>query len=145
MAVEHLRGFFGGDLAVDIKTPRIRQFILEMQDKEYSNASINRYLAALRRMFNLMNEEDDMVPTPHFPMLKEDNVRQRMIELPDLEHLLSLLPDYLRLPIEFAGYFGWRKGEFRSLEWRDVSLDACEMRLRPENSKNATGRVVALH
>jgi integrase len=143
-AVKHLQEFFGGELAVDIRPPRIREFIRVKQEERYSNASINRYLSALNRMFNLMIEDEVLEVAPKVPKLEENNVRQGTVGPRDFERLLSFLPSYLRLPIEFAYLCSWRKGEFRSLEWRDVNLGACEIRLRPENSKNKTARVIPL-
>jgi integrase len=44
-----------------------------------------------------------------------------------------------------SGYLsGWRKSEIASLTWQDVDLMGKVIRLRPENSKNGTGRVLAL-
>jgi integrase len=150
-AVEHLHGFFGDDLAVDIKTPRIREFIKAMQKvrtrrlpKGYSNAAINRYLSALKRMFHLMIQDTLLETAPYVPMLEENNTRQGTIEPGDFERVCQFLPDYLRPAAEFAYLCGWRKGEVRSLEWRDINLAVPEIRLRPENSKNKTARVIPL-
>lgn len=142
--VAHLRRFFGDHLAVDTKTPRIRQYSKAKQDEGYSNASINRHLAALRRMFNLMIQDEVLESMPHFPMLEENNVRQGTVEPADFERLCQCLPGYLRSAAEFACLSAWRKSEIRSLEWRDVSLAAREIRLRPEHSKNKTPRVIPL-
>ena len=40
---------------------------------------------------------------------------------------------------------GWRVSEMRGLEWRDVDLAGRVIRLRPELSKNKTGRVLPLN
>lgn len=44
----------------------------------------------------------------------------------------------------FLYYSGWRVSEMRGLEWRDVDLPGRVVRLRPELSKNKTGRVLPL-
>jgi integrase len=142
--IKHLRGFFDDDLAVDIRTPRIRQYIRVKQEEGYSNGTINRQLAALRRMFSLLIEDELLESMPHFPMLPEADPRQGTIEPADFARVVSLLPEYLRLPAEFAYISAWRKGEVRTLEWRDVNLSAREIRLRPANSKNKTARVIPL-
>ncbi len=58
----------------------------------------------------------------------------------------SILHDTLRHdsrePVAFLYYSGWRVGEIRSLEWRDV--DESVIRLRRENSKNGKGRSLPL-
>jgi integrase len=143
-SVEHLRSFFADDLAIDIKTTQIRQFIEAKQNEGYAKASINRYLSALKRMFNLMIEDEVLEAAPHVPMLEENNVRQGTVEPGDFGRLLACLPDYLRNPVEFLYRSAWRVGEMRKLEWRDLSLTAKELRLRPEFSKNKKSRVVPL-
>jgi integrase len=65
----------------------------------------------------------------------------------DHESFLALrdaLPDYLKDPVAFLYYAGWRVSEMRGLEWRDVDLPGRVVRLRPELSKNKTGRVLPL-
>src|SRR5207253_771078 len=46
--------------------------------------------------------------------------------------------------LDFGYHSGWRRGEILTLEWRDVDRAAGIIRLRPELSKNAEGRVLAL-
>ena len=46
--------------------------------------------------------------------------------------------------VRFGYYSGWRKGEIAGLEWRDVDMTARVIQLRPELSKTAEGRVLAL-
>jgi integrase len=58
--------------------------------------------------------------------------------------LREALPAYLRDPISFLYFSGWRVSEMRQLEWRDVDLAGKVVRLRPENSKNKDGRLLPL-
>ena len=51
--VNRLRKTWTGRKAVTITVSEIRQFIKAMQVEGYANATINRHLAALKRMFNL--------------------------------------------------------------------------------------------
>ena len=51
-------------------------------------------------------------------------------------------PDYLKDPVAFLYLSGWRSGEMKSLEWRDVGAEA--IRLRAEKSKNKKPRVLPL-
>src|SRR6266498_600456 len=50
LSKRHLTSFFGLDKAVDITTARAREYIALRQREKASNASINRELAALKRM-----------------------------------------------------------------------------------------------
>ena len=51
-------------------------------------------------------------------------------------------PDYLKDPVACLYLSGWRSGEMKSLEWRDVGAEA--IRLRAEKSKNKKPRVLPL-
>ena len=68
--------FFESYRASEITTPRIREFLAERQQKGVPNATINRSLALLRRMCTLAFEDGNLRVVPHFPMLKENNVRK---------------------------------------------------------------------
>jgi integrase len=54
------------------------------------------------------------------------------------------LPTDLADLATFAYLTGWRKGEVKHLEWRDVDLRANLIRLRAEHSKNKRPRLVKL-
>jgi site-specific recombinase XerD len=51
--IKHLENTFGLDRALDITTDRINAHIAQRQDSGAKNATINRELAALKRMFSL--------------------------------------------------------------------------------------------
>jgi hypothetical protein len=60
----------------------VRQTIarFDQQGRGLANASINRSISALRRMFNLTLEDGTLREIPHFPMLKEATQRQGFFE-----------------------------------------------------------------
>ena len=66
------------------------------------NGEINRELAALKRMFNLAFQAEQITRKPHIPMLEENNARQGFFERAAYEAVLVRLPDYLRPPVTFA-------------------------------------------
>src|SRR5216683_1126627 len=112
LSISHLRTFFGFDRAIDITTDRIKAYA--------ANASINRELAALKRMFSLAVEDGRLSHSPYIPTLEEDNARQGFLDHAAFVALTANLPDYLRDPVTFLYLSGWRLGEMRALEWRDV-------------------------
>jgi site-specific recombinase XerD len=68
----HLTEFFGFDRALDITTDRIRAYISKRQDESASNATINRELAALKRMFPLAYRPVKSRPSPpYIPALRK--------------------------------------------------------------------------
>ncbi|MBV8134764.1 MAG: tyrosine-type recombinase/integrase [Deltaproteobacteria bacterium] len=144
LSVRHLRGDFALDRAVDVTTDRIKKYITSRQRDGAANASINRELSALKRMFKLAVESGRLRFAPHVPMLEENNARQGFVDHSLFLILLEHLPAYLKDPITFLYLSGWRLGEMRELEWRDVELAGKVVRLRPEISKNKDGRVLPL-
>ncbi|MGE5305363.1 MAG: site-specific integrase [Alphaproteobacteria bacterium] len=77
-------------------------------------------------------------------MLRENNVRTGFFEANEFLALRDALPVYLRPMVTFAYYTGWRKGEILDLRWSQVDLQEKIIRLNPEQSKNGTGRLVAI-
>jgi integrase len=144
LSIRHLEKVFGTDRAMEIRTDRIKSYISKRQDEGASNASINRELSALGRMFSLAIEAEKLVYAPHVPRLEENNARQGFLDHGSFLTLQEKLPEYLKDPIWFLYLSGWRKGEMQSLEWRDVDLPGKAIRLRAENSKNKRPRFLAL-
>ena len=144
LSIRHLTTFFKTHRAPDITTDRIRTYISKRQGEKAANASINRELSALKRMFSLYIEAGKLSVKPHVPMLEEANARQGFLSHDDFLKLRAELPEYLRDGIEFLYRSGWRVSEMKTLEWRDVDLANKVIRLRPEVSKNKRGRLLPL-
>jgi integrase len=142
--VERLRVVFGFDRALDITADRIAAYAVQRLEDGMAPASINRELAALRRMFSLAVKAGKLGHRPHVAMLAEENARQGFLEPADFAAVRAHLPAYLSDAATFAYLTGWRKGEVRTLEWRDVDLSADVIRLRAEHSKNKRPRLLAL-
>jgi integrase len=119
LSISHLRKFFG-DRAVDITTDRIKAYAADRQKSKAANARINRELAALKRMFSLAVEDGRLSHSPYIPTLEEDNARQGFVDHGAFVSLRANPSEYLRDPITFLYLSGWRLGEMKALEWRDV-------------------------
>src|SRR5512132_1536941 len=75
--LKHLDDFFKGFKAIEIRGSDVLEYIAKRQEEGAANSSINRELAALRRMFSLARQGEDWVYSPHIQQLDEsDNVRQ---------------------------------------------------------------------
>ena len=146
LSVNRLREYFGGWKVHSISTPSIRQYIERRLGAGACPASINRELAALKRMFNLGNQcTPPKVPVvPHIPMLKENNVRTGFFEEGEYKALMAEAAEHIRPIIAFAYVTGWRKAEILGLKWNQVDLKERTVRLNPGMSKNDEGRVVFL-
>jgi integrase len=82
--------------------------------------------------------------SPYIPTLEEDNARQGFVDHSAFVSLRTNLAEYLQDPISFLYLSGWRLGEMKTLEWRDVDLAGNVVHLRPEISKNKDGRLLPL-
>jgi hypothetical protein len=78
----HLEPAFGAMKAAKLETKHIESFIDQKQSAGYENASINRYLSALRRAYTLGTEALPplVYSTPKISKLEEDNVREGFLE-----------------------------------------------------------------
>lgn len=141
----HLTPFFGGKRAKDISAADVQAFVAKRQADEATNGEINRELAFLRRGFNLGLQSELVIRKPAIRMLKEAAPRAGFFEQTEYEALLAKLPDYLRPPITFAYWTGWRiYSEILTLTWDQVDLQEGTVRLFAGTTKNGEGRVVAL-
>ena len=145
---KHLKGHFEGTLVTRITDSHIVKYIENRISEGAANATINRELAALKRMFNLgahrRPPKVDMTQVPHIKMLKEDNVKKGFFEYDDYLIFLKALPEYLKGPVMFACKTAWREEEVISIEWKQVDLKEGAVRLEPGETKNGKGRTVYL-
>ena len=145
-SVARLKDFFDGYRVPEITTPRIQSYIEKRLEDKKSNATINRELAALKRILNLgLQQTPPKVDrVPHISMLKENNVRKGFFEHNDFLALRKALPSYLQGFVTFAYKTGWRVSEIINLKWAQVDLDNNIVRLESGETKNNEGRTVYL-
>jgi integrase len=142
--VDHLKNYFGGMKATEIDTSRIRIYIKGRIEAGAKASTINRSLSALRRMFSLAVEAGKLDSKPHFPMLKERNVRTGFFTDDDYYALRAKLPPHLVAPVTVGYRFGLRKGEVLRLTWDRINLKEATLKLERSDTKNEKGRTVFL-
>jgi integrase len=142
----HLTPFFGGMRALDITTDCVRAYSVKRQEQGARSSTINRELAALKRMFNLATEmtPPKVVRVPYIPMLRESNVRKGFFEHEEYIALRSDLPSHLRPVLTFGYYTGARLGEILHLRWSQVNLNSRTAYLEPGTTKNDQPRTIPL-
>jgi integrase len=146
-SVKYLKEFFGGMKATEVTTDKVKTYIEKRMEDEMSNASINRELAALKRMFHLGAQctPPKVNLIPYIPMLKESNVRKGFFENGEYLALREALPEDLRPIVTFGYHSGWRKAEILGLTWDKVDLKEGTLRLDPGETKNEEGRTLYMN
>jgi len=141
-----LREAFGRFRACRITSEHIRGYIVRRQLEGLANGTINRELAALKRMFQLASQQTPSLvgPTPHIPHLQENNVRQGFFTEDEYKVLRGVLPDHVKVPLIMAYWTGMRAGEILKLQWDQLDLERGLLRLEPGTTKNNQGRLVPL-
>jgi integrase len=139
-----LMAYFGDCRAHNVATDNVKKYVVQRLDEGAANATINRELAALKRMFNLGLQAGKIQRKPYIPMLKENNARQGFFEHGEFVAFRNSLPEYFKPVVTFAYYTGWRKQEILSLKWNQVDLNARTVRLDVGTTKNDKGRLVIL-
>ncbi len=170
-SVNHLKEVFEGMRVCEITTTVINRYIedrkkctcaecdnkFELQDgcpacgsenvdSGAANATINRELAALKRMLNLGARQTPpkVDRVPYIPMLKENNIRKGFFEHSEFLALRDALPPHLKSFVTFAYRFGWRDTEISGLTWNQVDRIQGIVRLEVGETKNDKARTVYL-
>jgi len=144
-ALSHLEDFYGeGFPVVNLGDPQVEAYVQEREGEGAANATINRELSALRRMFNL-GERSNLVAPGKAPdvsrhMLNEDNTRRGFVTEAEFQRLREGLPPRLQPLVETAYVTGWRKGELLSRDFEHVDFEHGWLRLEPGETKSGEGR-----
>jgi len=140
-SVRHLSKYFGGCRITNITTANIRSYITRRQEEGAANATINREMRALGRMFTLAIEAEKIRHKPHVPHLEEDNVRQGFFEEEAFQSVLRHFSEEVKSVATFAYITGWRiPSEVLPLPWAQVDFKGGVVRLEPGTTKNREGR-----
>ena len=140
----HLKPFFGVLRAIDVTSELIARYVDARQRQSASNATINRELAALKRMFRLGNQATPakVQRMPAFPHLKEDNVRKGFLDDAQYRKLVEGTELWFRALVECGRTYGWRVSELLNLRVSQIDLAQRALRLEPGTTKNTDGREV---
>jgi len=138
----HLGPWFGGMRAVNVTSEQIARYIDQRRTEDAAPATINKELAALKRMFNLGRKSTPpkVVVVPAFPHLAENNVRQGFLEDGQYDKLIEGAKLWFRTLVECGATIGWRHQELIELRVKQVDLEHHILRLESGTTKNKEGR-----
>ncbi len=143
--LDHLLPFFGERRAVQVTVADVNAYVARRREEGAANATVNRELCALKRMYSLALVAERIHRAPRIPRLEERNVRQGFFEREQFEALRRHLPEALRAVVTFAYVTGWRtRSEILPLQWRQVDFRTGTIRLEPGTTKNREGRTFVM-
>ncbi|MFO7914430.1 MAG: site-specific integrase, partial [Candidatus Krumholzibacteriales bacterium] len=142
----HLMNHFGNITAAEITTDRVNKYIQERQGEGAANATINRELSGLIKMFNLAVKarkiSRDSVPV--IEKLEEAPPKEGFFEHEDFMEFIQHLPEYIRGMVVFGYKRGCRLGELQNLKWANVYRDEGYIVIEAREAKNKQSRKVPL-
>ena len=140
----HLKPVFGGTKAIEVTSDHVARYVDVRQQEGASNATINREVAALKRMFRLGQQSTPakVIRMPYFPHLRENNVRKGFLEDSQYLALVKGADLWFRALVECGRTFGWRVSELVGMKVNQVDLLQRVIRLAPGTTKNSEGREV---
>jgi len=133
--------------ACEVSSDLVARYVDRRREEEASNATINREMAALKRMFRLglQSTPPKVNRVLKIPRLAENNIRTGFLEDGQFEKIVSNCSElWFRAIVEVGRTYGWRVGELLQLRVRQVDLLGKVIRLDPGTTKNRDGREVSM-
>lgn len=150
----HLRGlwtnhlcFFADLSTTKLTSEQIDSYVRRRLNDGAANASVNRELSALKRMYKLAMKSGRLKSMPYIAMLKERNVRSGFVKDADYQALAretAKVGLWLRGLFEVAYTYGFRKSELTTMRVRQVDLREGTIELNPGETKSDEGRAVQM-
>ncbi len=144
---KHLAPWFAEHRASSVDSRSVAGYVASRQEEGAENSTINRELAALKKMFRLGMKAKLVHSVPDIPHFRENNVRKGFVNEDEYQKLASECAKqglWMRALFEVAYAFGWRKEELLGLTVRQVDLLNRTIRLEPGDTKNDDGRTVVM-
>ena len=146
---KHLKEQFGAMPVTSVTSEEISTYIAKRREEKASNATINREVATLKRMYKLavITRRLKLGDQPYCPMLKERNVRKGFVTDADYASLALATGEiglWMRTLFELAYSYGWRKSELLGLRVSQVDFMERTIVLHPGETKNDDARQVEL-
>jgi integrase len=146
---KHLQIPFATMPVASVTTEHVGDYIAKRLGEKAKNATINRELAALKRMYKLAIKTGRLKlgEQPYFSMLKEKNVRKGFVKDAQYAKLARSTGEiglWLRTLFELGFVYGWRKSELLGLQVSQIDMIERTIVLEMGETKNDDGRVVEM-
>lgn len=144
--IRKFKEFFRNSYLQDISSFDIESFKAKRLKKGNSKSRVNRYLALLKKMFNLAIDwgylnENQVRKVKFFP--ENDNLKERILCPEEERRLFEASSNHLRPIISTALHTGMRRGEILSLKWNQVDLT--KRIIRVEKTKSNKIRTIPIN
>jgi len=144
----HLSKPFAERIAAQLDSDDIGAYVTRRLSEGAKNATVNRELAALKRMYKLAKVSGKLkADCPYIPQLTERNVRKGFVKDAQYEALAketAAIGLWLRAMFEVGYTYGWRKTELLKMKVGQLDLMERTIDLNPGETKNDEGRVVEM-
>jgi integrase len=135
--LKELMQFFG-----DVELRKITPFMIEKFRKSRlkignSKSTCNRYIALLKKMLNLAEEENflERNPAKKIKLYSERNIfKERVLTKDEEKKLIETSSEHLKPILKIALYTGMRLGEILELQWTQVDFETRTIKV--EKTKN---------
>jgi integrase len=152
-SVRFLLPHFGERLLKDITPATVESYKQKrLTDTNYKGTTtkpttVNREMACLKTIFSkaVKNGKAERNPTYGVKLLKENNIRDRVLSQEEYENLLTHSAPYLKPVVKLAYHTGMRLGEILGLTWGQMDLREGFIKLAPKDCKTNEGRLVPLN
>lgn len=135
---KYLCAYFGKNKDIMcIRKADIEKFKMHLLSKGRTKATVNRYLAAIKRAYNLLIQ-DDLIsynPVKKGCMLEEDNKRARYLSKNEWKKLQLALPESIYTIVVVALLSGFRLGNVLNLRWEQIDLTMRFIELTKQENK----------
>ncbi|MGP8281572.1 MAG: tyrosine-type recombinase/integrase [Desulfomonilaceae bacterium] len=145
----HLVGHFGKTFPMkELWTPQIREYRLKRQADGAKNATVNREVGVLSKMFGVLMDHRVIQENPCRlveRLSEKEGQREVYISQADFCRMMDQTWDWFR-PILWTAYAtGLRQGEVIGLERGDLDLKSRIIRLTPDRTKENKFKRIPIH
>jgi integrase len=130
----------------EITAQQVRNFKQLRIEAGNRGGTVNRYLALLKKLFNVAIEKELISKNPVKPvkfMSEQNTVVERILTDEEEQRLLEECSERLRPVVVIALHTGLRQGELLNIMWKNVSF--LSETVTVENTKNGKSRVIPMN